>query len=86
MIPPTSGKQAIAAATLEGSPVEVGRALASSSLRGGGGAGATGSIGLAGSGILLFTKARGAEQVLPDRRISLTEKGVRMIRCESSKI
>jgi len=52
-----SGKQASAAATLEGSPVEVGRALLSESLTGWVD-GATGSIGSTGSGIPLFTRPR----------------------------
>jgi len=49
-MPPMSGKQASAAATLDGRSVEVGRAVPSGSGTGGGG-GATGS---AGSGMLQF--------------------------------
>jgi hypothetical protein len=52
-----SGKQASAAATLEGSPVEVGRVVASG-VPSGGGVGATGSIGSIGSGMPFIYKRR----------------------------
>ena len=63
MMPPISGKQASAAATLDGRPVEVGRAVASDWLSGGG-VGAAGSIGSTGSGMPVFTKAVASEQAL----------------------